>query len=177
MSNEDQLKLFTALHRLLRQMHRFSHRAESGHGHYRELSRLLLLIAENDGIIQRDLAEEMDVRPSSMTEMLLKMERLGLVVRKQDEKDQRVMHIYLTDEGKNAAEESSKATGAMADAMYQSLTEEEIGQLLALIEKLSSNLEKLDTPDMDEFEGDFRHGHPQGFGGCHHRHFHPHEGF
>jgi DNA-binding MarR family transcriptional regulator len=39
-------------------------------GRYHQQAHLLHLISQNDGANQRDLAEQMDVRPSSMTEML-----------------------------------------------------------------------------------------------------------
>ncbi|WP_051115599.1 MarR family transcriptional regulator [Clostridium pasteurianum] len=46
------------------------------------------LIFQNDGIIQKDLAREMDMRPSSMTEMLMRNEKHGFIVRRQDEKEE-----------------------------------------------------------------------------------------
>lgn len=159
-------QLYTTLHRLARQMHRFSHNMEHG-GHYREQSRLLRLIAENDGIIQRDLAVEMDVRPSSMTEMLIKMEQIGYINRRQDEKDQRIMHIFLTEEGKNTAEESKNTTDRFTETMFKSLSEEEISQFLALALKLCDNLDA-DANDKNMQE---HHGHHHGLGrGCTHRH-------
>ncbi len=156
MPNEDSIQLYTALHRLGRQMHRFSHRPESGQGSYREQSRLLRLISGNDGAIQRDIAEEMDVRPSSMTEMLVKMEQLGYIIRKQDEKDQRVMHIYLTNEGKAAAEESVNTTGRLTKELFKSLSDEEIKQMLEIASKLCDNLDSFASDD---------HAH-----GVHHEH-------
>lgn len=160
MKNNNNTKLYTALHRLGRQLHRCSHHIGHMDGHYSEQSRLLLLIAENDGVIQRDLAEEMDVRPSSMTEMLGKMEKMGLVYRKQDEKDQRVMHIFLTEQGKPIAEESRKANATLTDTLFQSLTDEEIDEMLRLTEKLSACLDTLDSAALEQ---EPPHGHHRGF--------------
>ena len=160
MTNTDGMKLYTALHRLGRQLHRCGHRIVHEGGYYREQSRLLLLIAENDGVIQRDLAEEMDVRPSSMTEMLTKMEQLGLILRTQDEKDQRVMHIFLTEQGKAAAAESKSWNERLTDTLFEGLTEEELGQMLCLTEKLCVHLEELDSA---ESEREAPHGHHRGF--------------
>ncbi|QAT50223.1 MarR family transcriptional regulator [Caproiciproducens sp. NJN-50] len=162
--SNNSLKLFTALHRLGRQMHRCAHHIGHAGGYYREQSRLLLLIAENDGVIQRDLAEEMDVRPSSMTEMLAKMEQLGLVERKQDEKDQRVMHIFLTEQGKSAVKESQDATRKMTDTLFGGLSGEEISQMLILTEKLCTHLDAIDSAGLEQEA--MHHGHHRGFGGC-----------
>ena len=164
MEYNESAQLYTALHRLNRQLHRCAHHIGHMEGFYREQSRLLLLIAQNEGIIQRDLAEEMDVRPSSMTEMLLKMEQLGLVTRQQDEKDQRVMHIHLTQQGKAAAEESRDNNERLTNRLFEGLSEEEIRQMLALTEKLSQHLDAMDAANLEQ---EFPHGHHRGFG-CHH---------
>jgi DNA-binding MarR family transcriptional regulator len=160
-------RLYTALLRLSRQIHRFSHYLVHSDGYYREQSRLLLLIAENDGVIQRDLAEEMDVRPSSMTEMLAKMEQLGFIERRQDEKDQRVMHIFLTEKGKNAAKGSQDATKIMTDTLFTGLSEEEIHQMLGLIEKLCTHLDATDPFAKIKHERHHGFGSHHGFGGHH----------
>lgn len=160
MSNINLNELYRALHRLNRQMHRSYHR--EGHerdGIYHGQANLLLLIHQNDGASQRELAEQMDVRPSSMTEMLTKMEQNNLLVRKQDDKDQRIMRIYLTEEGKTAAQRIGESKDASAKSFFSVLTDEEQEQLLIIIEKLSASLE----------DAEVCHGHGSG----HHReHFH-----
>lgn len=171
MSSNEKIELYTELHRLERQMHRISHWGWHEHGHYREVSRLLRLIADNDGVMQRDLAFEMDVRPSSMTEMLSRMEAHGLVQRKPDEKDQRVMHIHLTEEGRKIAEESAEAMERLASMMFGSFTEEEAAQMLALTKKLCGSLDTMAPAqglhewhglrrrqEFDEGMGPHRHG-------------------
>ncbi len=151
MPNEDSTQLYTTLHRLGRQMHRFSHRAEGGQGSYREQSRLLRIISRNDGVIQRDIAEEMDASPSSMTEMLVKMEQLGYIIRKQDEKDQCVMHIYLTNKGKVAVEESVNAAKRLTTAF------KEIKQMLEMTSKLYDNLGSFASDDQAHRDHHERH--------------------
>lgn len=174
MEKDNTAKLYTALHRLGRQLHRCSHRLGHMEDYYREQSRLLLLIAENDGVIQRQLAEEMDVRPSSMAEMLAKMEQLGLVLRKPDEKDQRVSHVFLTEQGTSAAEESKKANEQLTDTLFKGLTEEESREMLRLTEKLTAHLDSIDSAALEQDEP---HGHHRGFDGhhgCHHHGMHHH---
>jgi DNA-binding MarR family transcriptional regulator len=140
--------LYNALYRLIRQMHRFAHRGMfHKSGLYHQQAHLLHLISQNDGANQRDLAEQMDVRPSSMTEMLNKLERSGLIIRKQDEQDQRVMRIYLTETGQKSAAQAIGITGDYSGLLFNCLTEEEKIQMLAIIEKLCLNLETLATPE------------------------------
>lgn len=163
MSTTTSNELFHSLHRLIRIIHRLSHHAMRQRGGlYHQQAHLLHLVAQNDGSNQRDLAEQMDVRPSSMTEMLTKLEQAGLIIRKQDEQDQRVMRIYLTDAGKQAAEESTLRNDDFIAAFFNGLTEEEKTQMLALIEKLCLSLETnhdLDRDKLSREERDWRHAH------------------
>ena len=182
MGENHTVDLYTALHRLGRQLHRNAHRLGHKEGHYHEQSRLLLLIAKNDGVIQRDLAIEMDVRPSSMTEMLVKTEQLGLIRREQDGKDQRVMHIFLTEKGKAFAEESKTTNAQLTEKLFEGLNAEEIDEMLRLTEKLAAHLDAMDSSACED--GPI-HRHHHGFsghhggGGSHHHNcvHHKHEDF
>ena len=166
-------ELYHAMARLSRHMHRLEHRMahESlvyGRRLHRGQSLLLSLISKKNGASQGELCEEMDVRPSSMTEILLKMERAGLIVRKQDEKDQRVMRVFLTDAGEKAASQSDVADLDLTTTIFNCLTMEEQTQMLTLIQKISASVETMDRPDgHDDHHG--RHGR-QSFHGHHRMH-------
>ncbi|MHC6178652.1 MarR family winged helix-turn-helix transcriptional regulator [Clostridium sp. JNZ X4-2] len=167
MSKTNLNNLYRALHRLNRQMHRTAHGGiHSKGGFHHGQANLLTLILKNDGASQRILAEQLDVRPSSMTEMLSKMEQSGLITRKQGKDDQRVMHIYLTEEGRKAAKEIIENTNAFTESIFSALTEIEKEQMLAITEKLCTSLEAMDKSDeeMHQGHGEFLHDHH-----CHHR--------
>lgn len=42
----------------------------------------------------------LDVRPSSLSEMLSRLESQGDILRRRDEKDARISHIWLTEQGR-----------------------------------------------------------------------------
>jgi DNA-binding MarR family transcriptional regulator len=160
MTNTGLNKLYNALNRLNRQMHRHAHRAmPPKHGLHRGQIHLLLLISRNDGVIQRDLADIMDIRPSSLTEMLIRLEKDALIVRKQDEKDQRVMHIHLTENGKSAVNGFVESNDKLSASIFGCLTEVESGKLLELVEKISTSLETMDGPDTGECHEGRKHPH------------------
>jgi len=157
MQNQNVIQLYNTLNRLSRQMHRFSHRAEHKRSLFFGQSKLLQLIAKNEGIIQRDLAEQMDMRPSSMTEALGRLEQLNLILRKRDEKDQRSMHIYLTNKGKEIVEDAVRSEEEFmkkfTDIVFKEISEEEIEKMLAITSKLCKSLDTLDlkeSKDRDE---------------------------
>jgi DNA-binding MarR family transcriptional regulator len=138
-------KILSAFIRLSRLVHRESHKhAHDMHDHrvHRGQGHLLSLIAENAGAKQSELSEILDIRPSSMTEMLVKLEQSGLIERRQDENDQRVLRIHLTENGEKALKASKAAILEMSGALFGSLTEEEQTQFLGIIDKLTANLEE-----------------------------------
>jgi len=151
MQNQNVIELYNMLNRLSKQMHRFSHRAEHKRGLFFGQSKLLQLIAKNEGVIQRDLAEQMDMRPSSMTEALGRLEQLNLILRKRDEKDQRIMHIYLTNKGREIVEDAIKSEEEFmkkfTNVVLREISEEEIEIMLAITSKLCKSLDTLDLKE------------------------------
>jgi DNA-binding MarR family transcriptional regulator len=157
-------RLYTSLHRLGRQMHRYAHtfNDHGNHNHHQEQFRLLSLISKTNGAIQRDLAGSMDVRPSSMTEMVAQMERLGYIKRQQDEKDQRIIRLFLTDKGKLAVDESRQQTNKLVKNIFAGFNDSEIEQLLTLVSKLCNYLDQKDnkndfTPHLYSLKGYHQH--------------------
>lgn len=64
---------------------------------------LLLRLAREDGQSQKELASHMHVQPATLTVMIDRMAKHGLLERKTDARDQRVSRVYLTDKGREAA--------------------------------------------------------------------------
>lgn len=69
--------------------------------------RVLAVLNLEDGLVQNYLAEVLDLRPSSLAELLKKMENSGDIQRKEDAADKRIKRIYLTETGRK----SGKITG------------------------------------------------------------------
>jgi len=54
-----------------------------------------------DGLTQSELAHRLHVAPATVTIALQRMERIGLIKRRSDQRDQRVSHVFLTDRGRS----------------------------------------------------------------------------
>jgi DNA-binding MarR family transcriptional regulator len=146
--------LYHALKRLNRMMHRTGHpgagmhgdRSHGGnsHGHhglYRGQAYLLHTVQAHEGVVQRDLAELMDIRPSSLTEIVAKMELDGLIERRQDARDQRLQHIHLTGKGTQTLAAMDENETGFSENLFACLTEEESATLLSLCNKLILSLD------------------------------------
>ena len=70
---------------------------------------ILAVLYKEDGCSQKELAAKLGVKPPTVTVSIQRLEKSGLLIRKQDEKDQRVSRIFLSEEGKKIIKEASLA--------------------------------------------------------------------
>ena len=107
------------------------------------IGRLLECAAKNPGVSSRELCEFLDLRPSSLSEMLSRAEADGLVTRAVDEADRRIQRVSLSEKGQRVVTEMETARSLDAQKKTSCLTEEEKVQFCALCNKLSEHMEKL----------------------------------
>ena len=99
----------------------------------------LRMLAANDGISQRDLAEALHLSRPAVTTMLQRMAKAGLVDRRPDSNDQRLMRTYLTDEGR-ALEAQMRATFATyISSAFDSMSTEDRTELARLLGIVAEN--------------------------------------
>ena len=89
---------------------------------------------------QKQLAEKVGITPPSMTVAIRKMEEEGYVIRKPDEKDQRVIKIQLAPKGESCIEGIRKVIFDMEAVVYQGISREEILLIKRLLTEMKNNL-------------------------------------
>ncbi len=94
----------------------------------------------NDGQPQNDLAFITHRDKTSMTRLVNTMESKSLVERKSDENDRRVNRIFLTDHGKEVIEKVRPIMYDLIPAVQESLTEEEIENLITTLKKIKAKI-------------------------------------
>ncbi|QRG70648.1 MarR family transcriptional regulator [Brevibacillus choshinensis] len=102
---------------------------------------LLLRLYRHGGLMQRELASSMNVKPATLTVMINRMEKSGLVIRKPDPNDQRVSRVYLTDKGKEATLAVKDALELLETRCFQQFTKEETTVLRDMLGRLHTNME------------------------------------
>ncbi len=107
------------------------------------VGRLLACVAENPHVSSRDLCEFLDLRPSSLSEMLSRAESEGWITRVTDEEDRRIQRVDLSEKGKDFIGKMENARLEDLERKTSCLTEEEKVQFCALCGKLSAHLESL----------------------------------
>lgn len=93
---------------------------------------VLTVISQHPGITQKEMGEILGIQPASVSELLMKLERKGLVLREKDEQDRRSIKVQLTEDGQKLLTEPD---GEVSDP-FQALSAEEQEQLRSLLEKL-----------------------------------------
>ncbi|MGD9211332.1 MAG: MarR family transcriptional regulator [Desulfobacteraceae bacterium] len=132
---EELVDLFRRASKLMaRAYHRRAH-AHHAQGH------VFSIIKEHGSIKQRELLELLDVRSSSLSEVLGKLERNGLIVRKKDEDDKRGFIVSVNENADSLFQQKDEFQQD-ANALFAGLQKDEQQQLAALLNKVIHSLEK-----------------------------------
>ena len=155
--------------KLMRAMRRHPVRPE--HEFPPAVGRTLMTLQNNDGASPAELCEYMDVRPSSMSELLSHMEEAGLVSRVSNENDRRATKVFLSETGKKAVDRMKEKFRTENEKLAACFTEEELVQFCALCDKLSAHVESLPAAAPCGPHGHHcHHGGPHGPHGPHRHH-------
>lgn len=104
--------------------------------------KILEYLLEHDGCIAREICEGCVLDKSTMTSLLTRMERQGLIVKEKNQRDKRAAHIRLTERGRTMAD-AVKVIFRAADAQtLQGIPEGEQQALTRLLQTVISNLEE-----------------------------------
>lgn len=90
---------------------------------------LLLMLNRHDGISQGEVGEVFEMDPSRVTRTGQAMEADGLVRRERDPEDNRVMRMYLTDQGRAALLRVSELNELLESRVMGVLSEDEAEDL------------------------------------------------
>lgn len=110
--------------------HQIYHRGRRGGGQ----EGILSILAEKEQMSQKELQEILQIQPGSMSEILMKLEQKGLIIREKDSEDKRKSIIRLTSTGKEATKEQKPRMDE--DNMFSVLSDEEQALLKTMLKKL-----------------------------------------
>ncbi|MGH9164041.1 MAG: MarR family winged helix-turn-helix transcriptional regulator [Acidimicrobiales bacterium] len=103
---------------------------------------VLRSLVEENGLTQRDLAQRMRIEAPTLTRQLDRMADDGLVARRRDDADRRMVRVDITPAGRRL-HRRLLAVAAAAEADLRSLmTAREIATMERLLDRISSHLEE-----------------------------------
>ncbi|MBO0780775.1 MAG: MarR family transcriptional regulator [Ktedonobacteraceae bacterium] len=94
---------------------------------------VLVRVGSSKGITQQELADRLLVTKGNISQLLDRMERLGLLQRRQDGRSK---SLSLTDAGQKLYKEIVPLHEMMITQQFSVLSKEEVSQLLRLLRKL-----------------------------------------
>ena len=96
---------------------------------------------KSEDVFQKDLEEFFSVRRSTMSNIILRMEQKGFLIRKPVSCDRRLKKLELTEKGENLHAMMESIVFQTEEKLTLGFSEEEKETLFRLLEKLRQNLE------------------------------------
>ncbi|MFT8349642.1 MarR family winged helix-turn-helix transcriptional regulator [Clostridium saccharoperbutylacetonicum] len=145
-------ELLITLNKFINMYQRSLYKTRAHYTPYRGQVRLLNIIAQNDGLIQKELTEILDIRSATLSELLDKLERSNLIKRTKDEVDKRKMRVFLTPEGLDFLKKFENQND-ISEQVFETLSGEEKYSFYNTIKKLCTHFEAqaiLEDYDLNE---------------------------
>lgn len=101
---------------------------------------LFFALGRHEGQSQKELAEKLYIKPATVTVMLNRMEAVNLVERRPDPNDQRVLRIYLTEQGKQVWSNVKEVHKEIEAECFKNFTDEEKILLRRFFMQMRDNL-------------------------------------
>ena len=106
---------------------------------------LLFALYMQDGMTHSELAEEMEVTPAAITNMVKRLEKAGFVIRRRDTEDERVSRVYLTEAGRAIYSEMAAIAQQVDEATFAGFTKEERAIMRDFLMRVYDNLRRAVT--------------------------------
>ena len=100
-----------------------------------------ILKDEEKGIILSGLGEKLFVSKSNITTLIDRMEAGGLVKRKPDENDRRIIQVIATEKGKKIVNLILPKLNEFTDEIFSCLTEQEVETVKKIFQKLRNHIQ------------------------------------
>ncbi len=100
---------------------------------------VLKKLSEKDGFNQNELAILTLRNKSSLTRLVCKMEKKGLLIRETCKKDKRNKHLFITTLGKTTFKKTRPIIKHILDTMHQGISIEDRKQMIHLLQKIQQN--------------------------------------
>ena len=100
----------------------------------------MMVLYENDGITMKELTENVGMDKANTTRVVRALKSKGYIYTDPEVEGTRKYKVYLTEEGKKAAEIVKASITKMLDKIFSILTETEREQYIAILKKIITNI-------------------------------------
>ena len=102
--------------------------------------KILEFLMEHEPCEQKEIAAGCDLNPSSVTGILMRMERRNLIKREAINGNRRSLYVSMTEHGKNMSKKVEEAFEIVDQQAVEGLTQKESAELMRLLDLVNHNL-------------------------------------
>ena len=135
-------KLTTTLMRLFRAHFNITDEYLKKEGLYHGQPYIIISLYHNDGQSLKELTACRNVKASTTTTMVSRMEKLGLVKKVEDEKDRRKTRVFLTEKGREKYNAIINVNNELDDMCFEGFSDEQKLLTKMLLKKIIENINK-----------------------------------
>jgi DNA-binding MarR family transcriptional regulator len=103
---------------------------------------LLFMIHEHQPVISKDLATYMQITRSAIAQLLDGLSELGLIVKTEDKKDRRIVHVSLSKKGKNKLKDLEKQRKIIFRELVNGLSDKQLASAIEISSDMLKQLEQ-----------------------------------
>nr|WP_136442244.1 MarR family transcriptional regulator [Pacificoceanicola onchidii] len=105
----------------------------------------LLALWEKDGLTQKELLVLVDIEQATLANTLTRMERDGLITRKEHPADARARTIHLTNQGRSIRDEAYKAAAQINEEVLADLSDAETEAFLSYMRRVIGRIKEVEA--------------------------------
>lgn len=142
MKQQESEDLYLLLNSSIRSYYLRTHELLEEIGLYPGQPRVLHALWKSDGLSQKEIAKQLNVKPSTVNVMIRRMEKANLVKRVKDKTDLRVSKVYLKQKGIDLKEDIKEIGRKFNEEVFYGFNEEEKQSIIMFLNKINNNLKK-----------------------------------
>lgn len=100
----------------------------------------LKLLAKETNVTPGRISEYLDIKPSSVTKIIKKLEKAGTVLREKSPKDSRVTVVKITDKGRESLKTHGSIGNTLKDVLFKDFSDSELEYLDQYLERMVNNI-------------------------------------
>lgn len=117
----------------------------------------LHLLSKEEKVTAGRIAEYLDIKPSSVTQIIKKLEDAGTAMRVKSEEDARVTYVLITEKGLDSLNDRGSIATDLKDELFKGFRDDELDCLDSYLTCIVSNIDSEEfNMRLDEIFGDDR---------------------
>ncbi|WP_432736834.1 MarR family transcriptional regulator [Pediococcus pentosaceus] len=100
----------------------------------------LKLLAKETNVTLGRISEYLDIKPSSVTQIIKKLEKAGTVLREKSPKDSRVTVVRITDKGRESLKTHGSIGNTLKDVLFKDFSDSELEYLDQYLKRMVDNI-------------------------------------